>query len=370
MVDVFVSYSSEDREQASAVAALLEDHGYSVWWDRELAAGQEYHEVIGRMLQECRLAVVIWTASSIKSRWVLGEAETAASVQKLIPLRADHLPADHVPIAFRVLHTIALSDHKGLLDAVRSQLATEPKRVTAWHLFRRRAQRRLDALKRWATVRFAISAAVIVVLAGYFLLMLIDWRQIRDSLEANDFERHLARFPIGPFAGQARAKLAGMSDWEKIKASTNISDIQDFLQKYPGSLYEQFARLRLVRLDAIRSGRYTPVLRDSLHRAIDGKELEALNCDQLWTARNEIFYILGYCFVSDAGINTFHTGADCPYAACKTIQKINSIVTDEIVTGVQRANIDAINKLEKKNGCHIAPVGGACANDKLPSRTQ
>jgi hypothetical protein len=33
MADIFISYSSEDRDQARILAAFLEAEGYSVWWD-------------------------------------------------------------------------------------------------------------------------------------------------------------------------------------------------------------------------------------------------------------------------------------------------------------------------------------------------
>jgi hypothetical protein len=33
MTDVFISYAREDRETAAKLAKVLEDQGYSVWWD-------------------------------------------------------------------------------------------------------------------------------------------------------------------------------------------------------------------------------------------------------------------------------------------------------------------------------------------------
>jgi len=361
MTDVFVSYSSEDRERASAVAALLEEKGYSVWWDRELQGGQQFYDVIRRMLEDCRVAIVIWTSSSIRSRWVLGEADTAATLQKLIPVRVDELPASEIPIAFRVIHTITLSDQKGLLKAVASQLATAPKAMTRGQVFNLRVQRRLHTIMRWLSLRRAIVAAVIALLVTYCAALVADWVGIRNSAEPYDFKRHLSHFPLSPFAGQARAKLEGLTEWPRIQRSNNISELQNFVEKYPGSLYVEFARLRIARLVSVASGRYTPVLRNSLNQAIDTTELEGLNCEQLWTARNEIYYTLGYCFVSDGAIKAFHTEAECPYRYCKTIQKFNSVVNDEIVSDIQKSNINAIGTLEKKMGCHNIQVSAACA---------
>ena len=360
MPEIFVSYSSEDRELASKVAALLEENGYSVWWDRELVAGQQFYETISRVLEDCRAAIVIWTTSSIKSRWVLGEAETAASAQKLIPVRVDDLPVNEIPIAFRVLHTNTLSDHKGLLGAIRLHLAVAPKPMSLREVYRLRAQRRLSGALRWFTLRHAIVATVVVLFVGYCTALVTDWLQIRNSLEPYDFQRHLSRFPFSPFAGQARAKLGGLTEWQKIETSDNLSELQNFIEKYPGSLYEQFARIRMGRLGTVASGRYTPVLPGSLSHAVDSTELGKLTCDQLWTARNEIFYILGYCFISDAAIAAFHTAADCP-KDCKAIQKFNSMVNDEIVSNIQKSNINAMATLEKEKGCRFTQVNSACA---------
>jgi hypothetical protein len=360
--DIFVSYASEDRGLASEVAALLEENGYSVWWDRELVAGQQFYDTISGALKDCRAAIVIWTTSSIKSRWVLGEADTAATAQKLIPVRADDLPASDIPIAFRVLHTNTLSDHKGLLSAIRLHLAATPKAMSRRQVYSLRAQRRLNTVTRWLTLRHVVVTAVVVLVVGYCAALVTDWLQIRNSVEPYDFERYLSHFPFSPFAGQARAKLGGVNEWQqqKIEISNNPTELQNFIDKYPGSLYEGFVRIRISRLDAVASGRYTPVLRSSLSAAIGSPELEALTCEKLWTARNEIFYVLGYCFVSDTASAAFHTAAECP-KDCKAIQKFNSMITDEIESDIQKSNINAIVALEKQKGCHIIQVGNACA---------
>ena len=39
VTDVFISYAREDRAQAGELAQLLEQHGYTVWWDFDLVGG-------------------------------------------------------------------------------------------------------------------------------------------------------------------------------------------------------------------------------------------------------------------------------------------------------------------------------------------
>ncbi|MES1203734.1 MAG: toll/interleukin-1 receptor domain-containing protein, partial [Pseudomonadota bacterium] len=61
MADVFISYSSEDRERVRPLAEALEQRGLSVWWDRAQAAGDEYAWTIQKALDEARVVVVVWS---------------------------------------------------------------------------------------------------------------------------------------------------------------------------------------------------------------------------------------------------------------------------------------------------------------------
>jgi len=42
MADIFISYASEDRQRAGALAETLGARGWSVWWDREIPLGQSF----------------------------------------------------------------------------------------------------------------------------------------------------------------------------------------------------------------------------------------------------------------------------------------------------------------------------------------
>ena len=216
MADIFISYSTDDRAEAAKLAALLEDKGYSVWWDRELAAGDQFHDVIRRVLQDCRLAIVIWTSSSINSRWVLGEADIAAAANKLIPVRVDRLAQDQIPIGFRVLHTIPTSNYESLFEAVRSKLKTTPKAPSTWQRLELRMLRQRRQVTRWLSFRRVLTLLVALLIVGYGAASTMEWLRIRDSFHPNDFQNYLKWAFFNPYARTARAKLTGQEQWKSV----------------------------------------------------------------------------------------------------------------------------------------------------------
>jgi TIR domain/YARHG domain len=359
VADIFISYASDDRTEAAALAGFLEDAGFKVWWDRRLIPGQEFHSTIERMIKDCKVAIVIWTETSIKSRWVLGEAETAANSDKLLPVRVDILAPSKLPIAFRALHTIPLRDRRELVEAVRAQLNT--RRRPKWQIAILRLTRWFRLLRHRITLGRAAAAFIALSVLSYFGFGSFEWLKIHDSMNVDDFKNHLKYFPFGPFASGANVKLVGADEWQRIKSSKKPDDLRDFSQKYPGSMYVAFARLRLERLQSIAAGKYRPLIAGSSTRPLEPKDLLALGCDELWTARNEIFYAVGYCFVTRTAIATFGTSIDCPYQKCRTVQAIDTMINDEILTEIERGNINFIKEKERADHCHIPQVGDACA---------
>ena len=75
MADIFLSYAKEDREPARRIAKVLESCGWSVFWDRKIAAGDNWREVVQSELDGAGAVVVLWSETSVESTWVLDEAE-------------------------------------------------------------------------------------------------------------------------------------------------------------------------------------------------------------------------------------------------------------------------------------------------------
>jgi TIR domain len=100
--DVFLSYAREDLAAAQKLATLLEANGLTVWWDRRLVAGDAINATIERAIDGAKAVIVLWSPHSIGSRWVNGEAETAAEAGKLLPVK---IAECRMPLNFRTLHT-------------------------------------------------------------------------------------------------------------------------------------------------------------------------------------------------------------------------------------------------------------------------
>ena len=46
----------------------LESEGWTVWWDPKLRAGDDFDEVIEKVLDESRCVIVLWSKMSLKSK--------------------------------------------------------------------------------------------------------------------------------------------------------------------------------------------------------------------------------------------------------------------------------------------------------------
>ena len=105
MADVFISYARTDKARVAPLVAAIEARGWSVWWDPEIAPGQEFDDQIDAALEAAKAVLVVWTPVSVASRWVRGEAREAAERGKLVPVRLDDA---RLPIDVRAIHTTDL----------------------------------------------------------------------------------------------------------------------------------------------------------------------------------------------------------------------------------------------------------------------
>ena len=110
MADLFISYARADQPFAERLAALMEQQGWSVWWDRDLVPGNIFDEVIERELGLASAVLVLWSSASVRSQWVRSEASLAAERGNLIPVLTD---STAMPLRFRNLQAVDLSEWDG-----------------------------------------------------------------------------------------------------------------------------------------------------------------------------------------------------------------------------------------------------------------
>ena len=129
MTDIFLSYNREDQARAKVFAEAFERHGFKVWWDVGLKAGEAYDEVTEAALRTAKAVVVLWSKKSVQSRWVRAEATLADRNKTLVPCMIE--PCER-PIMFELTQTAELSHWDGsLADKVWASFVADVQRFVA-----------------------------------------------------------------------------------------------------------------------------------------------------------------------------------------------------------------------------------------------
>jgi len=133
MPDIFFSYSREDESRIRNLVSVLETHGWSVFWDRRIPAGETWRSYIGSALENARCVVVGWSKHSVDSQWVAEEADEGKSRGVLIPILLDPVKP---PPGFREIQAADISAWQpgqssegldGLIAGLQRRLGEQPK---------------------------------------------------------------------------------------------------------------------------------------------------------------------------------------------------------------------------------------------------
>jgi hypothetical protein len=106
-LDVFISYSTKDRQWAEAACALLEREEVKCWIaPRDIVAGTEWGAAIIQGIDACRILVLIFSTNANESPQVRREVERAISKGlTVIPLRVEDVkPAGAMEYALSNTH--------------------------------------------------------------------------------------------------------------------------------------------------------------------------------------------------------------------------------------------------------------------------
>ncbi len=199
MSDVFISYSSEDRDKITIIAEELVKLKLDVWYDRDLLSGLTYDSQIIQQLNNAKAVLTCWTPKAVGSQWVRGEAEIARNSAKLATCLLE--PAT-LPPPFNIIQTDDLSAWAGqeddpawlkLLEQI-GQLTDRPGLAAYRAVMRPTAT--LPELKAWVAANAAnpLSADV--------------WNRI-SALEGENAEQKAAREDL---ESKARAQMRKLQE--------------------------------------------------------------------------------------------------------------------------------------------------------------
>jgi hypothetical protein len=111
MAQIFISYDRDNnKKEADIIKAKLETRGVSVWMDTEINWGQDWQKEIEQQLDSAERVIVLWSPTSINSRYVRAEAEHANTQNKLLPAAIRGLDPKNIPMFYRGIQWFVIND--------------------------------------------------------------------------------------------------------------------------------------------------------------------------------------------------------------------------------------------------------------------
>lgn len=98
LYDVFLSYSSSDKDSAARLSGALERSGLSVWWDAKLTKDIPFDKQIKDALAQSVAIVAIISPHALKSKWVRWElAQAPAGGMLVVPVLIGDISDKELP---------------------------------------------------------------------------------------------------------------------------------------------------------------------------------------------------------------------------------------------------------------------------------
>jgi hypothetical protein len=129
--DVFISYSHVDKATADAACATLERNGVRCWIaPRDITPGDEWSAAIVKAIDQCRVMLLVFSASANDSRQIRREVERAINAGvTLVPVRIENVnPTESLAYFMSTVHwldalTPPLDSHlQRLADSIKALL--------------------------------------------------------------------------------------------------------------------------------------------------------------------------------------------------------------------------------------------------------
>ena len=116
-VDVFVSYSHEDRRRVRYLVRQLEHNGLDVWFDARLRPSETWPRRLREEIQRRRIFLFLITSATLQSNWCRWELYRAARANRLV-LPVLFEKGVSVPPELRDVHYVDCSDRRGCAKKV------------------------------------------------------------------------------------------------------------------------------------------------------------------------------------------------------------------------------------------------------------
>jgi len=118
--DLFLSYSTKDRDQAAVIVAASEALGLMIFQDRkDIDYGEVWAEEIRLALMNSREIALLASPSAMASEWVQTEWGAAWAMQRTITPILLMMPPDKLPPRLQQRQAVIYGDHQGYLETVR-----------------------------------------------------------------------------------------------------------------------------------------------------------------------------------------------------------------------------------------------------------
>ncbi|MFT3727379.1 MAG: toll/interleukin-1 receptor domain-containing protein [Terricaulis sp.] len=224
MADVFISYASQDRERVKPLAEALASHGFNVWWDRELAAGQDYAQIIERELKGAKAVIVVWSNASAASTYVRDEAGRARDEGRLVPVMLDPIA---IPLGFGAFQAEdftrwngnARAPQVGLLEEVlRAKL--EGREIDGKKIADKR--RKVASRVRLVSLLTVVALIVAIAVGGKYFLQPQQHHATQQDLQAQLLQL-LAEGKLTPEQAAQLAQSMGLEQGALGAASSQVA---------------------------------------------------------------------------------------------------------------------------------------------------
>ena len=122
---VFISHSSKERWIAQQIAKEVEAPGAKTWLDlKDLRGGDEIRRPIKRGIRASHEAVVLLSANSITSQWIIYEAAVVDGQGKRITPILNNLAPDVMPAPLQGIKAIDLNEFDDFLIELARRIET------------------------------------------------------------------------------------------------------------------------------------------------------------------------------------------------------------------------------------------------------